>query len=556
MGVHMSGVRLVLSVVPLLCGVGALCMTPVNCQAAAEQHPMHITVAQNDGQTQVDPLYFARWNINYGEFLIDVGKYLEALEAFQTAIEATTNPQVRAEAHLHRASTLAIFLDAFDDAVREYERILSDYPQTPLAETARFRLGMLLFDQQRYREAASQFEVYLHQYPQGRSASSAEFLLSKSRQALEERPPPPSPPPPVMRPHVRVRLVAGTREVVMRSSGPISVLSTAGQQVYHGQGQVTLRPASSDILVGERHSSLRELRITAPTPITLTQKSLRCYRRAPATPGLYRGVLRVFLHDDKLLVVNEVDIEKYLYGVLPVEVPSSWPSEALKAQAIAARTYAIYQFRHRSNESYDLVDTAGDQVYRGKQCEATHTTQAVNATQGMILVHERRPILAMYTSNTGWHSASSRHIFDQPLPYLVGVQDPYSPGQPMGHWRRIHQAGEIRRQLARIGIHVGAVQDLRPQEVTPSGRIKKVTLVSNHGIRMLRARTTLRRALDLPEVLLRITRHHQTFIFDGGGFGHGVGLSQWGAKDMATKGKSAQDILHFYYHDIRLEKEW
>jgi stage II sporulation protein D len=162
----------------------------------------------------------------------------------------------------------------------------------------------------------------------------------------------------------------------------------------------------------------------------------------------------------------------------------------------------------------------------------------------------------MFTSNTGWHSANVEHVFDQALPYLIGVPDPFSPTQPLGRWRRTHRAEEIRQKLAQIGLHVEAIQDIRSQEVTASGRVKKVALVHDNGTRILRVRTTLRRALELPEVLLQITRQQQTFVFDGGGFGHGVGLSQWGAKDMATKGKSARDILQFYYHQVSLEKAW
>jgi stage II sporulation protein D len=255
-------------------------------------------------------------------------------------------------------------------------------------------------------------------------------------------------------------------------------------------------------------------------------------------------------------VINEVDIEVYLYGVVPAEVPASWPLEALKTQAIAARTYALYQLKHRMDWRYDLVDSQGDQVYKGLHCAAEQTNQAVNATQGLILMHQRHPILAMYTSNTGWHSAYAEDVFDQALPYLIGVPDAYSPTQPMGRWKRTFTAKDIQRQLAHIGLQFGGIQDIIPQEVTPSGRIKKAKLVHSNGTQVLRARTTLRRALNLPEVLLKITRNQHTYVFEGGGFGHGVGLSQWGAKAMADEGKSAQYILQFYYRDVNLQKAW
>jgi stage II sporulation protein D len=508
---------------------------------------------------QADPVYFARWNINYGEYLIDVGKYLEAMEAFQTAIEATTNPQIRAEAYLHRASTLALFLDAYDEARREYERILQEQPQTGQAETARYRLALLLFEQQQYEDAIAQLESYLRQYPQGRFARSAELLLSKSRQAREA----PTPPLPSLdlltfkRPQVRVRLLPATQHLDIRSSGQLTVATIAGQQVFQGEGQVTMQPDAGRIIVGKQAIQATELRITAKAPLHIKQKEVQCSRRESRSPAAYQGALRIVLHNGKLQVINEVDIEEYLYGVVPAEVPASWPPEALKTQAIAARTYALYQVKHRTNWRYDLVDSEGDQVYKGLQCAAEQTNQAVDVTQGMILIHKQFPILAMYTSNTGWHSASAtEYLLNKALPYLIGVPDAYSPTQPMGQWTRTYEAKNIQRQLAKIRLPVAAIQDIIPQEITPSGRIKKVKLIHRNGTQVLPARPTLMRALQLPEVLVQITRDQHTYVFEGGGFGHGVGLSQWGAKAMADEGKSARDILQFYYRNVDVQKVW
>ena len=518
----------------------------------------HTAPAQQTAQPPSEALHFARWNISHGQYLIEVGQYLEALEAFQTALEATTSPDIRADAHLNRAVVLATYLDAFEAAAQEYQYILRAYASTRQAETALFRLGMLLFDQQRYREAVSQFETYLQRYPQGRFASSAETLLRSSRQALSLPPSPVPPVPPVARPVVRVRLLKGVKRLDVRSTAPLIVTAGAVRTVH--QGPVTLQPGAGHILVQQQSSRVRELYVTAAAPLRVTQKNIRCGRRQAASAGLYRGGLRVSLQDGKLRVVNDVDIESYLYGVVPAEVPGNWPLEALKAQAIAARTYAVYQSQHRQSWGFDVVDNQGDQVYKGVRCEAEPTTRAVDTTRGTILVHHdrpNRPILAMYTSNTGWHSASVGHIFSQPLPYLVGVRDPYSPTQPMGRWRRTHRAADVRHKLASlIRERVEAIEDIRPQEVTPSGRIKKVALVHADGRRVLRTRTTLKRALKLPDILVGITRQGDSFVFNGGGFGHGVGLSQWGAKAMAEAGKSVDEIVRFYYRGVRSKQVW
>jgi stage II sporulation protein D len=162
----------------------------------------------------------------------------------------------------------------------------------------------------------------------------------------------------------------------------------------------------------------------------------------------------------------------------------------------------------------------------------------------------------MYSANTGHHSASVEHVFAKSLAYLVGVSDPYSPTQPMGQWTRTHQEQEIRSKLADIGLRFDSIRDLRPVDVTPSGRITKIAVVHDKGSQVIRARTTLRRVLNLPEVLLKISQKDHSFTFEGSGFGHGVGYSQWGAKAMAADGKAAQDILHFYYRNVTLRRVW
>ena len=511
--------------------------------------------AEDADQSPVEPLYFARWNINHGQYLIEVGRYLEALEAFQTAIEATDNPSIRADAYLNRAATLATYLDAFTDAIQEYRLVVRAYPETRQAEIGHYRLGLLLFEQRRYEEAVAQFEAHLQRYPQGRFVASVEALLRKSRQALELPSTPASPPPDRLA--VRVRLLKGADRLVLGSAAKLDVVTQQGRTVYRSQGPVTLQAGLGDILVQQQSSHSRTLRITSTTPIKVAQKSVRCGGQQAASPGLYRGALQVSLKGGSLLVVNQVDVEAYLYGVVPAEAPSSWPQEALKAQAIAARTYALYQSQHRRKWQFDVVDNHGDQVYKGVPCEAETATRAVKATRGRVLVHQDRPILAMYTSNTGWHSAHAEHIFSQRLPYLVGVKDPYSPTQPMGHWRRTYKAVEVRNKLADlVRGRVDAIEDIHPEEVTPSGRIKKVLLVHADHNRVLRTRTTLKRALGLPDILMGITRQGDSLVFEGGGFGHGVGLSQWGAKAMAEQGKNVKDILQFYYRGAQLKQVW
>jgi stage II sporulation protein D len=268
-----------------------------------------------------------------------------------------------------------------------------------------------------------------------------------------------------------------------------------------------------------------------------------------------RGRLVVVADGDALQVVNHVDVEEYLYGVVTKESVASWPVEALRAQAIASRTFALYQAAHRINSQFDVSDDDWSQVYGGVEGESRAAHQAVDDTRGTVLVHEGRPILAMFTSNTGWHTSASKYIYDRPLPYLEALVDPYSPNEPMGHWTRRHSVSEVSKTLATtLGRSLGRVSEIRPAETQPCGRVTQIVIVSDTGSHKMKTRPTVGRALHLPEILMAISREGDEFVFRGGGFGHGLGMSQWGAKAMAEKGFDVAAILTFYYQGAELTR--
>lgn len=548
--------------------------------------------------------FVAGWNLNHGEYLVEVGQYLEAIEAFDTASEMAETPEVGAEAQLQKASVLAVFLDAPDDALRVYDDVIARYPGSEAAETALFRAAMTLFDDGQYARAAQYFERYLQQYPQGKSRGSAEFLLRQSRaqapaaataapaataEPATKVPPTvvvPATPTPVLaaatlapasatRPAVvaarpvatfvppATRVSAGTAGPTAlpapASAPPIAEVRT---RIFKGQrkirieadGDMTLTPAAAPgraidftardgLVIAGSQPGVRELTVRADSPLTV--RGDRGTRR-------YRGRITLRADGDALVAINHVGIEEYLYGVVTKESVPSWPAEALKAQAIASRTYALYQVQHRRDRPYDMVDDEGSQVYGGVAGEHASGRQAVDATRGMVLTYRDRPIYAMFTSNTGWHTGDPKFVFDQPLAYLQAVPDPYSPGEQLGRWTRTHSAGDLQRALSSIGVKLGPIRAIRPQLTCPSGRIIRVAIEDDKGEHVMRTRPTLGRALKLPEILLDIRRDGDKFVFAGGGFGHGIGMSQWGAKNMASKGFAAKDILAFYYRGAEL----
>ena len=512
--------------------------------------------------------FVARWNLSHGEYLVDVGQYMEAIEAFDTAIEMADTSEVRGEAQLQKASVLALFLDNADDAVRVYDDLIRRDPQSSAAEAALLRAGMALFDGGQYGRAAAYFERYLQRYPEGASRGSAEFLLGQSRTHAAATPtpfptptaPPPNPPPatpgataPPQRPppstvrptagaalrttsasavEVRVRVLKGQSRIRVEADGPLSITPALAS------GRAVEFAARDGKVVADSGDGVREVAVRADGPLTI---------RAGRTTRHYRGGLTLRADGNSLLVLNRVGMEEYLYGVVTKESVPSWPIEALKAQAIASRTYALFQVQHRRDRAYDMVDDEGSLVYGGSEGESARGRRAVDETRGTVLVYGGRPIYAMFTANTGWHTGDPKFIFDQPLPYLNAVPDPYSPGEQLGRWKRDYSAAEVQRALASIGVRLGTIRAIEPRVSCPSGRIVRVAIEDDQGVHVMRTRPTLGRALKLPEILLDIRHEGDRFVFAGGGFGHGVGMSQWGAKNMAGKGFAAQDILAFYY---------
>ncbi len=254
----------------------------------------------------------------------------------------------------------------------------------------------------------------------------------------------------------------------------------------------------------------------------------------------YRGFLRVVWRDGRMLLINRVDIEDYLLGVLPGEVPSSFPYEVLRAQAILARTYTLR--RLDSNIYYDLCDTARCQVYLGLNAETSRHTSAVRATAGRILAYGGKPIAAVYHSDSGGVTAAAEEVWGGSIPYLQAREDPWSLARP---WRIQTGPALVQQALSGLGYAPGAVQSMKVLGKGPSGRIVRMEITGSAGRVVLETPQTGRflRRLGLPSTLATLSG----WTFSGRGSGHGVGMSQWGARGFARKGWSYREILAYYY---------
>ena len=261
----------------------------------------------------------------------------------------------------------------------------------------------------------------------------------------------------------------------------------------------------------------------------------------------YRGIIHLVNTKQKIIAVNQVDLEQYLYSVLGAEMGKNWPIEALKAQSVAARTYALYE-RQKANKSqqlYDVSDTTSSQVYKGVQSESSNTQLAVDSTTGQILTYNGQVILAVFHAASGGHTENVENVWSNKLPYLRGVPD-YDQGTPGYQWVTNFSGQTLGNKLG-----VGNIISIKPERMTESGRILTLIATGINGTKRLPG-TKVRQILGLRSTLFTITPTSGGFEFQGKGYGHGLGLSQWGAYNLALEGVNYQQILLHYYQGVQI----
>jgi stage II sporulation protein D len=259
----------------------------------------------------------------------------------------------------------------------------------------------------------------------------------------------------------------------------------------------------------------------------------------------YAGDIQISAIPGQALLVNAVPLETYLLGVVPAEMPASWDAEALRAQAVAARTYAMHRMRSPRSPMYDVADDETDQVYTGLARRTPSTDHAVRGTHGRILTHSGEPILAMYHAHSGGSldsSAGPAH------PYLRGGPDPSSVTKWKADW-------ELRAPAALFAAHGSKrILSIRAADTTRGGRVRSFSVHTEQGEHLLTRRQLSARLAPrrLPSGLCSVRLEGSEVVLTGRGYGHGMGMSQWGAQGLAEAGSSMQDILRHYYPGAKL----
>jgi len=263
----------------------------------------------------------------------------------------------------------------------------------------------------------------------------------------------------------------------------------------------------------------------------------------------------IFIHEKQglLSVVNAVDVEKYLEGVVPSEMPSSWPMEALKTQAVISRTYALYQKKKSKNKEYDIVASVMGQVYKGKSAGHPRTDEAIAQTKDIVVTYEGELAQTFFHSTSAGPTENAQERWGIDLPYLKGVSCPFDQDSPYYRWKREIPLADIEKAL--VGQGVKMVSTLTPLHYSKAGRILTVRILHPGG-------ETLFGGEDLRRLLGYQTLRSTNFTIDsfgsmlkisGMGWGHGVGLCQWGTKVIAERGFTFDEIIPYYFPGVDVQ---
>jgi stage II sporulation protein D len=256
----------------------------------------------------------------------------------------------------------------------------------------------------------------------------------------------------------------------------------------------------------------------------------------------YTGNIDIWKGKNGLYIINELPLESYIKDVVAAEVSADWDMEALKAQAVVSRTYAVFQKRMNGDSLYHIASSVLDQVYKGNNPDERINT-AVDQTKGEILTYEGKPIQAFYHSTSDGSTENPEEVFGKSYPYLKSVESTSSIS-PYSVWERKIKLAEIEEAL-----NIPGIKKIAIKSYTSAKRVKELLITAKSGTSAIIA-TDFRKALGwsrLPSTNFTLTIDGDSAYFEGKGYGHGVGLCQWCALSMARGGKNYREIISYFY---------
>lgn len=328
-------------------------------------------------------------------------------------------------------------------------------------------------------------------------------------------------------PELRIGLLSGVERVLLKVSAPCNIIDATTGKVL---GQV---PADKTFAVSFDNLTVDALEIR---PEKVLLKELR----TTIEEHEYYGGVRINKVDGKLNVISLVQVEEYLRGVVSKEMSPSYPAEALKAQTIAARSFAMKNRGRHKADGFDLCPTTHCQVYEGVS-EYETIASAVDETRGEILSFRDRLVDANFHTDSGGITASAEEVWGTKVAHLLSVKELFASGTP---WTI---------KIDAKGLDIGKVKSVKIIDKTPSGRVKSAQIVGAKKTLDFTG-NELRKKFSLPSTLLNMKLDGETIIFTGFGNGHGVGMSQRGARTYAEESWTYDKILAHYYKGTKLKK--
>lgn len=280
----------------------------------------------------------------------------------------------------------------------------------------------------------------------------------------------------------------------------------------------------------------------------------------------YRGKLLIVNIAGNLNVVNVLPVEDYLKGVVPHEIGKLDSSmfEALKVQAVAARTYAYRHYNSRVSQGFDVYATVQDQVYNGSSDESSLASAAVDSTRGLVLTFDDNPIEAYYHSTCGGYTEGVETWGQVPVPYLRSQNDMKNADSawcagPHSSWKKVYSEKELvsmfkrnfKEARAEGKSNFGGIQQIEIKSTFPGGHIAELEVLTDKGIFTVRGDRTRWLFKEGSKILssskFKIEKNGKVWVLDGAGFGHGIGMCQMGARARAKAGQTFDEILYAYY---------
>jgi stage II sporulation protein D len=361
---------------------------------------------------------------------------------------------------------------------------------------------------------------------------------------------------------IRVLLSADVLRLEIRTDGPLWVMDAKGRgQALRTPVQVTAAEAGF-LMNGVRMQTEQVTLQGGEQGLTLTfPRPVRKSNGAAVSSGdsgtevSVSGLVQFVRRGKGFSVMNRVDLEEYVKGVVPSEVSSTWHPEMLKAQAVAARTYALYQQMLSATREYDVAATVQDQVYRGKQGIDVGILRAVEETRGLVVTYLGAPIYAAFSSTAAGLTEDAMNVWSKEYPYLKGVECPFDLASPYYQWKSSFKIDTLEQNLRQQGFPVGTIATITPLAFSRGGRVAKLRVLHSGGELVLRGEE-LRKAVGytiIPSTQFAIESIGQDVVLSGFGAGHAVGMCQWGAKELAELGYPFSTILQYYYPGTELQ---